>query len=484
MDKKEKLYSNLKRLGSQNFSKESMSLSQRERDLRFAMLCNGYFLDKNGEWEFDKDYINPFIKEFEPQRISFFGPEGYENFFSSNSGETPYFAYALKQEPVINTIRKYRNTDERQAARIAFLFGGIVRQLSHKHDAEKIAKAVNFAASMTALSEQRSADAIASAISMYIVSGGSVEENLDFRRNTYAMSEAIKEDPIKPVNTQDLGLSQVARLRSFLDKIQGNSSRELPKIDDYMKALDGFPTVGAEFHFPPDAADKYPNFWKRLAILNMSQYQRGSYIQLSRKDSNVIEIRMNPSTYPVTIANWNHLRLLLPEINQAFFTATINRKEKDFSWSDDRDLLNNLRAIGMLTYAALFENSVQNTQAEINFGTVYLGQSVRANSGNYDFSGLWAGGEGSNGQMGIYAGFGDNLPHLVYYPSMVLMKPQIIESIPYDLLGKVKTLDDAFSISKYDRIAVFGTIQNRIREDERLSKANDAARRIADLLNP
>lgn len=269
--------------------------------------------------------------------------------------------------------------------------------------------------------------------------------------------------------------------------MQAKESANFPDTKEYEEALEGFPTVGAEFHFSKDAPSKLPNFWQRLAILNMSQYQRDSYVQLSRNDRNVIEVRMNPSIYPITVANWNHLRLLLPELNQTFFTITFNRKnEGNFSWenTDDKALLDKLRTLGMLSYAAMFENVPASKKTEeINFGSIYLGQTVRILNGEYKSSGHWGEGEGKHGQMGIYAGFGDNLPYLAYYPSMVLANPDILESIPRDLFS-VKTLNDALAVTSNDRKKAFIALQSRIAADERLNKAFKAGNKIIELLNP
>ena len=293
MDRKENLFSSfLRRLKPDSHSPASEPFSQRARDFRFAMQCNGYFLLKNGEWSFSPNAVKPFLEEFKGQQVSFFGPRGADEFFLGHNMRDNLFTQTLDQKPVTDAMRKYRKVDEDQAARIAFLFGGIVRHKASQtansdEDSNEIANAVNFAARMTMLGDQQSADAIASAISMYIISGGTLTEDINFATHIYQMSEAVKEDPIKPLKTEDLGLSQVARIRIFLDKIRAKESVNFPDTEEYEEALEGFPTVGAEFHFTKDAPNELPYFWQRLAILNMSQYQRGSYVQLSRNDRDV-----------------------------------------------------------------------------------------------------------------------------------------------------------------------------------------------------
>lgn len=463
-------------------------LSQREKDFHFGMQSNGYFLKENGDWEFSSATTAKLAKSFKGQNVSFFGPNlpPLENKFFSDK-ETrflPMMISIFKQETVTDAIRKYRDIDEDQAARIAFLLGGMVRfESSEFSDPINAAK---FVARMTRLGERKSADAIASAMAMYVLSGGSLKENVAFVGNIYHMGEVIAKDPVTVGKTTDLGLSQVARLRHFLDTIYAKRNREFPDIKEQEMAFYEFPTVGAEFHFAPDAPQEYPNFWERLAFLNMSQYQRGSYIQLSRNDRGVIEVRMNPSIYPIAIANWNYMRYILPELNQAFFTVTINRREKNFSWESDRQLLDKLRGLGMLSYAGLFiDIPRQERSEEIDFGNVYLGQTVKMQDGEYDFSGAWMGKEGRSGQMGIYAGFGDNFPYLTYYLSMALVKPDILRGVfKKGFVPSIRTLKAALALEPRVRKDFFKTIQNHIEADKRLSNASEAGQRIVELLKP
>jgi len=397
------------------------------------------------------------------------------------------FESAFRQKEVTDVIGKYRQKDEDHAARISFLLGGIVRHLSSKSKKpQEIEDAVKFAAQTTMLGEARSGDAIASAVAMYVISGGSLEENNHFKRSVYFMGESVRKDSIKPQETKDLGISQVARLTAFESLIQEKEPETFPDLSPYYEAFEGFPTVGAEFHFPVSTVQDDPGFWDRLMILNMSQYQRGSYIQLSRNDRNIIEIRMNPSIYPVTIANWQHMKLLLPELGQAFFTATINRTtSSDFSWGTDKEVLNKLKAIGMLSYANTFETIPRKGKAEeINFGEVYLGQTVKMKEGTYKFTGNWISGESGNGQMAIYTGFGPNFPDLMYYPTMVLADPNIVGSKMKSFLDKIKSLDYALAVSPINRKDVFETLQRRVYLEPGLHEAFHAGRKITGDLAP
>ena len=460
-------------------------LAHQDVDLSLFMEWNGYSLSSVGEWLYDSARADKLAKKFVGTKTSFFGPEPVTHPFFVNKLKGQQFIMAFGQEPVARVIRKYNEVDQPQAGRIAYLLGGFVRQLHNKSD-EEIKKVVNFASRMTLLGDERSGEAIAGSMAMYIISGGLTTENPQFTGHVYHMAEAVNNDPIKVSRTIDLGLSQVARLRGFMDRI-GGIHRSFPSLDisSSMVAFDDFPTVGAEFHFPLDAPAKSPYFWKRLAVLNMSQYHPGSYIQLSRNDRDVIEIRMNPSVYPVTITNWNHMRLLLPELNQAYFTITLNRQGKDFSWNDwDRTLLNKLRSLGLISYAGVFENIPRTEKNEqVNLGNVYLGQTVRIDQGAYRFTGNWSGGEGQNGQMGIYVGFGDILPSLAYYLSMALYDPDILNA-NHQQISKVLSLTDALALDFRTRRHIFNSMQNKIEASPNTSRIYEAGNQIMELLNP
>lgn len=462
-------------------------LPQQGSDYSFGMNCNGYFLLRDGSWEFSPYMTKPFIEEFKPQSTSFFGPGGSDLFFSSRDVGINLFRTAFDQRPVTDVIGKYRRIDEDLATRVAFLLGGVIRNSAGKgFYPNDIADKVRFVARMAMLGEQKSADALTSAMAMYTISDGRIEDDRQFTGNVYEMTEAVRDDPIDPQETRDLGISQVARLRKFVAKKLGAKAQKFPEISEPLRAFEDFPTVGAEFHFPPEAQNRYPNFLQRLALLNMSQYQKDSSIQLSRNDRDVIEVRMNPSIYPVTIANWNHMRLILPELNRAYFTITINRLNENFQWdAKDKKLLNDLRAIGLLTYAGVFGNAPKMTNPEeVDFGAVYLGQTVRVNNGKYKFEGNWSGKEGLFGQMSIYAGFGDTLPYLSYYLSMVLANPDILKPADKYLLNHIRTLRDALEVSPDYGECFYKSLQDQVSKDEGLNTAFCAGKEIENALNP
>lgn len=468
-------------------------LTQADKERLFALQCNGFFAIRNsGRFIFDPEVTRPFAEEFAGQRVSFFGPESRDIFFAGEKVPTELLVPVLQRQEVTTAIGKYRKLDEDQAARLAYILGGLVRHLAYINPnvpAEEVANKAAFVARMTKMGDERSAEAIASAMAMYVISGGPPVPNNDFTGDVYRMAEAVSDDPIIPYQTEDLGVSQVARLSSFWNRTL-SQQQDFPDIVEYWKAWENFPTVGAEFHFPLDAPDNFPYFWQRLAILNMSQYQRGCYIQLSRNDRDVIEVRMNPSYYPITVANWQFMRLLLPELNKAFFTVTLNRREsQDFYWggfNKYHPLLEKLRALGMLVYAGKYETIPrQDKEEEVNFGTIYLGQTVRMQDGVYKFTGDFGGWESSaSGQMGVYTGWGKNLPDLTYYLSMALERPNILGSLNGDDLSKVTTLQDALGVAVSERRAFFRAINRRIASDDRLNTASKSGEKIINLLSP
>jgi len=463
------------------------SFSQDLKNFYFALRCNGAFKSLDGRWFEDKTITSKFSTEFNGEKVVFLGPNAGDQIFTGTAPlETLYNAF--KNKEVVNTIGKYRQVDQEEAARIAFILGGVVNFMSKKNiDQEDIDKAVRFVASMTSLGEHGSGVAIAMAMSMYAISGGSLEVGNEFKRKVYNMGEAIAEDEVHPRETWQLGLSQVSRLRSFKAKEENQNFYGLPDIEGYTFPFANYPTVGAEFHFPKDFTDKNPEIWQKLALLNMSQYHKGSYIQFSRNDRDVIEVRMNPSIYPIAIANWNNLRDVMPELNNAFFTITLNRPDQNFAWNNtsDTEILNKLKTIGLLTYAGRFKNTpLEEGRQEINFGQIYLGQTFKVRNGQNIFDGLWTGNSGLNGQFALYLGFGDNFPHLAYYLSMSLAEPKILSSVPDYIWRYVKKLPDALTIDPTNRYKIFNTIQQHIQTNSRLQQVYDAGRDIAGILNP
>lgn len=460
-----------------------------QTNLEFAMFANGYSLDE-GKWHFHPPQFMAISEEFRPENISFSGPSVNALFFRDRGINPERFLEIMNQPSVLETVTKYRRINPARARKISYFLGGIIRHLDSNIVALiGIRNKVDFAAKMIGLGEQKSGEAITAGISMYIISGGSTSHDVGFAGSVYHMADSIREDPISPRQTSDLGLSQVARLQGFVDRKDGRTPKSFPDISDDLEKFDGFPTVGAEFHLPPEIARDNKTLWKRLAMLNISQYQRGSYIQLSRNDQDVIEIRMNPSVYPVTIANWKHIKLLVPEINSAFFTLTLNRPKpgSDFQSLDksDVDIYQKIRSLGLLTYASFFDNNPQQgNSGEIDFGEIYLGQTVRVNEGDYEFTGVWGGNRQSHGQLALYMGLGKNFPYLAYYTSMVLDNTEILDSSGLGSLPWVRNINGALETSPEFKSNVFRILDRSIDSDPRLAGAREAGIEIYNALRP
>lgn len=398
-------------------------------------------------------------------------------------------AKALNQSPVLNVIGQYREIDEGEAGRISFLLGGIVRSLANKGiDAEGIARAVAFTANMIKLSKGGSGEAIAAAIAMYIFSDGPITKDLIFKGHIYHMGEAITEDPISPWETADLGISQAARLLGFVRKMQNGQGQEkaiIAAMRTYQEALTAdLPTIGAEFHIPY-ADDMNGTFWQRAAILNMSQYQSGSHIPFSRMEEGLIEIRMNPSIYPVSTATWNLMRLLLPELNSSYFTITINRRDRDFSKGEE-NMIMFLHALGNLSYAAFFRGVPSvTTPQQVNFGDRYLGQTVRVTNGDFILTGNWGSKRGQEGQLNICSGFGDLFPQMAFYLSMGLVEPVLLKSHGLgDKIRKAESLSNALKFKEEDIRNIFETLNRLIVGNRRMSSTVKHGQRIIEELRP
>lgn len=451
-------------------------------DYHFAMAVNGFFHTEERNWGFQKGKIGKLAGEFVGQQVSFFGPGSKDEFFSGSSAATfSKVGQTFSQRSVIDAVGKYRRLDEHMARRVAFILGGIVRHYVAIGNPEVVDRYVDFIAGMTLLGGPKSGDAIASAMAMYVMSGGSLQEDRSFKQNVALMSHAIEEDTVVPKSTVDLGLSQVLRLRRFRELLQGDEISEPPNVSVFLNSFRDFPTTGAEFHMSPK--DIHPTLLKRLAILNMSQYQAGSYVQFSRNDRGVLEVRMNPSIYPITVANWNNIRLLIPELNRTFYHLTFNRRNDNFDWiGDNKVLLERLRGLGRLCYANIYSELPEAPNDELNFGNVYLGQTVRNKDGQYDFSGLWTGGSTGHGQLSVYTGVGKVFGEGAYYLSMALAKPDILEGVKKDL--KDLKMEDAVTMDPNKIEQVFSHVEDAIAHETILMDARHAGGWIIDHLSP
>lgn len=459
---------------------------------QIGMRANGHRQKRDGTWEFDKEAVASIARRYNYQKVSFFGPSGGTRFYSDRQTDPSWFIGSFQQSKVANTIRLLYDTNPQLSNRVSYLLGGVVREQmmdpSNFHGTKGLDDKLDFIAQMTRLAEEKSTEAVTSVMARYILSEGSPKSDHKFDGEVYHMAEAVADDPIDIKHTRDLGLSQVARFRSFIGKLSG-SEEYFPEIEGELSAFDGFPTVGAEFHFTPNAASEIPDLWRRLTILNLSQYHTESAIQLSRDDQGVIEVRMNPSIYPVTIANWNYMRLLLPELNRTSFTITLNRNnvQGDFFWGNkaDEKMLQALHGLALLNYVRYFEEEPGDAlPGEINFGSSYLGQTVSVEDSKFYYRGLWNGGRGKYGQFGVFAGVGDSLPDTAYYLSMVLHDPSSIDGQYGKDLRFLRRFYDAYGIGSHWRRNIFAAIDEHIAANPDLSHAKVNGNKIMAKLNP
>src|SRR3989304_4320043 len=211
-------------------------------DLNFALSSNG-FSKFDGKIFFDPNYFDILKSRFASQKVSFFGPVAYKPaFFDPGDSDSELFESILGQDSVLETIAKYRVIDHDQAKIIAFMLGGIIRDSSSKHySPEQIRAGVDFASRMIRLGENISGEAIASAVSMYLISGGEIDTDKSFSGWIYHMAEAIKDNPISPTDTKDLGNSQGARLRGFKNRLESEDPSQFPDISYSLEAFEGFP---------------------------------------------------------------------------------------------------------------------------------------------------------------------------------------------------------------------------------------------------
>lgn len=398
---------------------------------------------------------------------------------------------ALNQPPVLDVVGQYRGIDEEEAERISSILGVIAYNLALRTiSMEDIEETVASVAEIVKLGGggRRSGEAIATAMAIYVLSGNSFRQDDVLKDYVCHMGEAITEDPIRPWETADLGMSQAIRLLGFVRKIQKAQDTRQPgafATDQRREAFVGLPTIGAEFHIPEDQKVN-DTFWQRLAILNMSQYQRGSDIPFSKTTSGLIEIRMNPSVYPVATSTWNLMRLLLPELNRAYFTMAINRRDKDFNPKDDKNVIMFLHALGNLLYAASFNNIPQvETPEQINFGGYYLGQTVRVRDRESILTGRWRGGYRPRGQLNICTGYGDLFEGLAFYLSMGLTEPAMLEKnvLGYDI-REATSLKDALEFKPDDIRDIFERLNGFIVNNPGLSSAVEHEQRIIEEFRP
>lgn len=459
----------------------SARLRSASTDLGFIMQVNGYNLCPDGTLQLDYNTDTLLLQKYSKSLLTIF--------------RTPYFTYpadllqvagVLNQKAVLDVVHRYRQIDEGEAGRICFLLGGLARTLKYKNvNNKEIAAALAFTADMVRLGERRSGEEITAALVMYVLNGGSVEENPTFKSNVSRMAEAITEDQIFAQEIADLGMSQAARLLGFVRKMQNGQGEDfnstLPTYQEVLTA--DLPTIGAEFHIPA-IKEVNDTFWQRVAMLNMAQYQSGSYIPLLKTEEGLIEIRMNPSIYPVAVATWNLMRLLLPELNRSYFTITISCREVDYNAKADNSLIKLLHALGNLCYTSSFKEVPRvTTLHQVKFGDRYLGQTVRIVDGRFILTGR--GGVDSFGQLNICSGYGDLFPNLAFYLSMALTEPAMLERhiLGHDI-GRAQSLGIAIKFKEKDIWNIFEALNRSIVANPRLYDVVEHGQRIMEELRP
>ena len=215
----------------------------------------------------------------------------------------------------------------------------------------------------------------------------------------------------------------------------------------------------------------------------MAQYQSGSQIPFSRNAEGLIEIRMNPSIYPVASSTWKLLQSLLPEVKSSYFTMTINRERVDFG-RDDEDLITLLHGLGNLRYAAFYPTvpPIQTPQ-QVNFGDRYLGQTVRVENGRFNITGYWGAARGEKGQLNICTGYGDLFPSLALYLSMVVAEPSLLPTSVVNDIKKATTLSKAIDMRRDIIWPIFEATNTSILNNPRLYYAVQLGERIMEELS-
>ncbi len=337
---------------------------------------------------------------------------------------------------------------------------------------------------MTKLGNVRSGEAIAKSMVPYIACGGTFEDEEQLKRDVYFMGETIEEDRVAPRHINDLGISQTARLWQFLNKSSGSHSYGFPDFaeyfgSEYFSVFDGFPTIGAEFHsIPPNSPSGSLRILRRLVPLNMSQYQRGSFIPFSRIDKGVLEIRMNPSLYPFTVANWNLMRQTVPDVNNQYFTVCIGKEEDFERASHVNTIIPPLISLGNIIYSLFFTTAPEDAfEGEYKFGEHYIGQTVRLKKGSYSLDGTAP----DNGQLNLYVGFGESFPYHVYYLSMAVAEPELLTVVQSEVGGGLSPVA-AVRLNDKTRRHIVRTMNDYIMRSPRLAKAAEYDLKIIDSL--
>lgn len=468
------------------FNKESSSINQLPppEDLDFIMRSNGYRWHR-GSWRSDNECRLKVSRSGSPLGYLRYVIEHDFHQQSMMVALPKRLVQVLEQPPVQELVSKCRAVDGDLAERVSYLLGGVAQHFLRMGSLTRANLATAYTARMADLGSGRSGEAITAALARYVISDVSWDESNRFKRNIELMAEAIDQDPIKPQETADLGLSQALRIGLF-QKLQNSDEQiSIPEeVIDYRRTLQQFPTIGGEFHLPTDAP-RLPNFRERLALLNMSAYQPGSSIVFSRLDQDVVEIRMNPATFPTTIANWYLINGLVPEISRAYCTVTLGKREANFDHTDYQ-LITRLHTLAKLCYVESFPGvDPRQSDGQFQFGQGCFSMTVRVKDGEYSLTGRYQKDyQKGDGQLNLYTGFGDTFPHLAYYLSMATVKPALLEPVAR-YTGSPRTPTDLLETLSEENIkAIFRQINQSIHNSSQLHAATVYGQKVLNSLVP
>ena len=417
------------------------------------------------------------------------------NFYEIRSGDRPDFyreaVAAAKLSTSSDLVKTVGKTDLTAARRINYLIEGVSYELAMKDLArgtQDLIPKIEFMVSSAKIASlsPKSSEAATAALAKYILLEGQITESKGFQEDLGQMAEAVSKDPITPLFTADLGISQGLRLKAFIRNKQGlQADQKADEVSSLSAKLSGLPTLGGEFHFTPvDALDPAhpiePSLLRRMIFANMSQYQPGSFVPFAGKDMRVPELRMNPSNYAVSTANWEMLSHLFPELNTSYFTVTLGKTGNGEFDTSDAYLLGRLRGLASLVYAANFTGVSPEAHAGTsNFGDAWMGQTVTLEDGKFQLKGD---ARVSRGQANIFAGAGRTYPDMAYYLSMGMNRRDMLPTI-----AESARLTPDYAVGNYFEgqiLEVFNKANSIIKGDPTLVDATLAGQRIMNSLRP
>lgn len=373
-------------------------------DEAFMKKANGYYQNGSGLWSYDGKTNLEYPKDL--MRLSL--------------GTLPHRdeeLAALTGEKILRSATRFRGIDEDLAIRFCQRIGYALRCFQ-PGESESVASAMSQLANMATPS---SMEAVLASGIQYFSQTRDFELSDEFKGNVFGMADAIDQDWTSYTKTADIGLSQVRRARAFLGYGNNYQSQDQVLGNSY---LDAWPTIGAEFHLSPEGPFN-ETFWQRVALWNMTQYQDNSSIPFSALYQGSVEIRMNPSIYPLAIVNWTLLNDILPEVSKSTYFMTLCPSEGNFRSKDKSTTtaLRELTNLARLCYLLEYETSPeQGPGGDVDFGDTHISQTVQLINGSLQLVGNF----NEYGQLAFYTGIRDNFPTLAYYLSMGHIAPELL----------------------------------------------------------